>query len=580
VATTANGNVQAELSGNRLTLTGSFIGLSSPIATDIAGGGHIHTGFAGSTGGIAFPLNLNINDDRLGGGIFPGLNTFEVTPEEARQARARGFYVNIHTEDNRSGELRAQLVHEASAYFVAPLSGASEVPALRTEASGMVILETNRNGVFGAGSVRNLSSPVATDIAGGAHIHAGYAGQNGPVVQVLGLNPDNGVFFAAANRFPISEGWGDTLRMRQHYVNVHTENNPSGEVRGQLLPLATTYFTASADGQNAVQPVATNGRGGLKLELTGNQLTLTGAFSNLTGEFDASVADGSHLHIGGPGETGGLDITLTPTLAMDMKRGIYTAEDNTFELMEEQVATLRSGNYYFNLHTTEYASGEIRSQVLPEINFFPSDEAALTAPADGAALTIEGGPDTPFIPQWDAAADRDELAYIWQLSATDDFSALLVNQNVGNDQVFETTFGVVDVLLEQAGIGLNESITLYHRALASDGSVATPGGSASVTLTRGVITGMEIIGRESLSMKAFPTVTRDRVNVRLQSSQPYDGQLLLRNANGQMLDIRPVQLTVGTSDEQVDVHQLPAGSYYLQLVIKGQLIDTQPIIVK
>ena len=81
-------------------------------------------------------------------------------------------------------------------------------------------------------------------------------------------------------------------------------------------------------------------------------------------------------------------------------------------------------------------------------------------------------------------------------------------------------------------------------------------------------------------MKAFPTVTRQRVNVRLQSSQPYGGQLLLRNANGQALDIRPVQLTVGTTDEQIDVHQLPAGVYYLQLVIEGQLIGTQPVIVE
>ena len=580
VATSATGNIQAELSGNRLTLTGTFTGLSSPIATNINGGAHIHSGFAGSTGGIAFPLDLVIDNGMLGAGIFSAFNTFELTPEQAQQARARAFYVNIHSEDNPSGELRAQLVNEAAAYFVAPLSGASEVPARRTDASGMVILEVNGSGVTGTGSAMNLSSPVATNIAGGAHIHLGYAGQNGPVIQVLGLNPDNGIFTAGNNRFAITEGWGDTLRMRRHYVNVHTENNPMGEVRGQLLPLATTYFTASLSGQNEVQPVASAGLGGLKLELTGNQLALTGAFSNLTGDFDAMVAGGSHLHIGAPGENGGLDITLTPTLAPGLKSGIYTAEDNTYELTEDQVATLRAGNNYFNLHTTEYASGELRSQVLPEINFFPSDEAAITSPADGAALTIQGDPNTPFAPQWDMASDRDQLAYIWQLSATDDFSAILVNQNVGDSQVFETTFGVVDLLLQTAGVGLNESITLYHRALASDGSVATPGASASVTLTRGVVTGTAIVDKENLEMKAFPTVTRERVNVRLRSNQPYDGQLLLRNANGQTLDIRPVQLTTGTTDEQIDVRQLPAGSYYLQLVIEGQLIGTQPVIVE
>ena len=62
-------------------------------------------------------------------------------------------------------------------------------------------------------------------------------------------------------------------------------------------------------------------------------------------------------------------------------------------------------------------------------------------------------------------------------------------------------------------------------------------------LTRGVVTGTAIVDKENLEMNGFPTV-RERVNVRLGTTSLTAGSCC-RNANGQTLDIRPVQLTVG-----------------------------------
>lgn len=567
-----------------MTLAGTFAGLSSPVATDIAGGAHIHAGYAGQTGDVLIPLDLDLDGDNLGGTFAAMPNTYQLEEDQIELMKARGLYVNIHSTNIQSGELRAQVLPEARTYFYAPLSGASEVPAVNTEAVGALALEVNPGRITATGSFNALSSMLETDIAGGAHIHLGYAGENGGVQNVLGVladaNGTNGIFPAADNTNMASEGWIDTIRMRQYYVNVHSMDFPSGEVGGQLLPLSTTYFTSSLSGFNEVQPIGSEAVGGIKAELTGETLTLTGAFSGLESPFDENVAGGAHLHLGGLGMNGDVDLGLMPTIDADQTSGAFTAADNTYALTAEQVEAIRSGSYYVNIYTEEQPAGELRGQVLPEINRFPSDEAEITAPMDGAALTIEGDPETPFAATWSEASDRDDLVYIWQLASEEDFTEVLVQQNVGAEQTFETTFGVVDQILEDGGIAINQTVTLYHRAVASDGSVATPGGFSTIEVTRGMITSTLDVAAAGLGLKAFPTVTRNNLTVEMSSQQTRKGQLMVHNGNGQAVHIVPVELSSGTTVEQLDVRQMPAGTYFLRLIVEGQQVATRRFIVE
>jgi hypothetical protein len=584
VTTTALGGIKAELSGSRMTFVGTFDGLSSPVATDIAGGAHIHAGYAGETGGVIIPLAINLNDDNLGGRFPAMMNTYELTEGQADTMRARGYYVNIHSTELQAGELRTQILPEARTYFYAPLSGASEVPAVNTVADGALAIEVYPGRVSASGSFNNLGSMLNTEIVGGAHIHAGYAGQNGPVANVLSSLPNvegtSGIFTADDNTFEVSNGWIDTLRSRSYYVNVHSIDEAAGEVRGQLLPLATTYFTNSLSGFNEVQPIMTDALGGVKIEVSNGEMVLTGAFSGLSSAFNEMIAGGAHLHIAGPGANGDVDVALMPNLADDELSGIFRARDNTFPITEAQEETLRAGQYYVNIHSVDFPSGELRGQVLPEINRFPSADATITAPADGAMLTVQGEATTPFAATWEAAMDRDDLAYIWQLSADESFSTLLVEQNVADALTFETTFGVVDLLLDNAGVAVGESVTLYHRALASDGSVATPGAAFEVVLTRGMVVSNIDIDAAGLSMKAYPTITQDNVTVELNSNTAYEGQLVISNSNGQVVNIRPVDLSAGTITEQLDASRYAAGTYQVQLLIGNQRISTSRFIKK
>lgn len=137
--------------------------------------------------------------------------------------------------------------------FSATLSGAQEVPAVDTDATGRVRAR------FDAGftqvvvrlRVRDLSSPAVA-----AHFHCAHAGQNGPVVfGLVSPGPCEGLDEGRIRRCtlmnddftgadctdtvgrPVNNIAALAFAMRDGliYTNVHTPTNPGGEVRGQML---------------------------------------------------------------------------------------------------------------------------------------------------------------------------------------------------------------------------------------------------------------------------------------------------------------------------------------------------------
>ena len=128
--------------------------------------------------------------------------------------------------------------------FFARLRGSEEVPPVSTTARGNFTAELTNNGR--AIRFRLIVEDIRNAMV--AHIHLGERGENGPVV----------VFLAGPLRRPISVRRGvitGTIRRRDlvgplqgmslarlvremragnTYVNVHTTQNPNGEIRGQI----------------------------------------------------------------------------------------------------------------------------------------------------------------------------------------------------------------------------------------------------------------------------------------------------------------------------------------------------------
>lgn len=130
-------------------------------------------------------------------------------------------------------------------HFVAPLSGAQEVPAVETRARGNATFRLSADGTqihykLIVANIREVSA---------AHIHLAPAGVNGPVVVWLfGPAPEgittNGILaegtITGANLVLSFGGTMDdlvaALRAGDAYVNVHTSAYPPGEIRGQIRP--------------------------------------------------------------------------------------------------------------------------------------------------------------------------------------------------------------------------------------------------------------------------------------------------------------------------------------------------------
>lgn len=142
----------------------------------------------------------------------------------------------------------ASAAHAQSRITVrAMLGGGNEVPAVSAGAHGEAVVTVDR----AAGTIDyevnifNLPSGIVA-----AHIHAGTAGVNGPIVinfpvaavgqsgafQLKGsaraseliARPETGVRSFDDLAFAVASGAA--------YVNVHTQANPGGEIRGQLCP--------------------------------------------------------------------------------------------------------------------------------------------------------------------------------------------------------------------------------------------------------------------------------------------------------------------------------------------------------
>jgi hypothetical protein len=108
------------------------------------------------------------------------------------------------------------------------LSGDNEVPPVQTMASGSGTITIAADGAV-TGSVKT------TGVAGvAAHIHVGAMGKNGPVIIPL-LKVADGEW-AVPPGAKLNDEQMKIYKAGELYVNVHSDANKGGEIRGQLTP--------------------------------------------------------------------------------------------------------------------------------------------------------------------------------------------------------------------------------------------------------------------------------------------------------------------------------------------------------
>ena len=129
--------------------------------------------------------------------------------------------------------------------FATNMTGQQEVPPVDTQAMGEAILVKDMP--------KNQTMHYFVNVTGiqgvtQGHIHNAVEGENGPIVVTL-FNFDspqsevlqNSNFTASSLEGPMQgKTMTDLIAAMQNgttYVNVHTEQNPEGEIRGQLVDI-------------------------------------------------------------------------------------------------------------------------------------------------------------------------------------------------------------------------------------------------------------------------------------------------------------------------------------------------------
>ncbi len=383
-------------------LTGSVT--SSNMTISVA---HIHTGEAGFNGDVVVALEVD------GDTAAVPENTV-LTAEQVTAMLNGDYYINLHSERYPGGEVRGQIVPDNIQVLAFTVSGESETPPLNNVGSGTGYV-TLRDSAM---SVSAVVVSTTDSPASAAHLHAGYTGENGGVL--FGLEADSAVAGRFAATSVLSEDNYQQVKSGGSYLNLHTQANPGGELRGQLLPDGIRVYSAALTGGQEVPAVTTaaSGSGYVTMNMMSYKAT---AIINTA---DLSGATMAHIHAGERGANGDVIVGLTKNAEND---AVWEVRNGS--LTAAQAKLISSGQSYFNVHTETYPGGELRGQIVPGpyassasgkvreqsaafVQTFLSNSGAELAPfyTEDATLTLPGQ---------STVTGRDNIAAAWQGAFTD-----------------------------------------------------------------------------------------------------------------------------------------------------------------
>ena len=155
--------------------------------------------------------------------------------------------------------------------FTATMTGSEEVPPKNTQATGSAKFVSSSDGNSMTYRIRVAHINGVTM----AHIHSGSIGKNGPIVVTLfksaaPTGPMNGPLSQGTITSANLEGplkgktISDLVKLindGKAYANVHTQQNPKGEIRGQISTSASASASASTSPGNSAAASASASAG-------------------------------------------------------------------------------------------------------------------------------------------------------------------------------------------------------------------------------------------------------------------------------------------------------------------------------
>ena len=346
VTTAAQGVAAFTLNETRDTLfvQAAFSGLSGAITL-----AHVHDGAVGVAGPPVTSLMSMVRGNRLSG----YLTGADIVPAKLAKYLRGGYYINVHTAANGGGEIRGQIRLESEVGLVSALSGDQQVPAVTTTAGalGIFTLSQNLEKLKFRVTIAGLSSAITL-----AHFHIGAFGATGaPVVDLLPYVMGNVI---EGEIVPTAD-FLTALSQGNIYINVHTTNNPGGEIRGQLdFESGNLPFDSRLDGNQMVPVNPSTGKALAvgRLSPTLDSMTVFVSFAGLSG-----APTGISVYATPAGTANG---TPLGTLAIPKTFTGNIAGFSFTGLTDPIVNAFLRGEINLVINTSANPNGEVRGQLL------------------------------------------------------------------------------------------------------------------------------------------------------------------------------------------------------------------------
>ncbi len=359
-------------------------GLSGPIT-----GAHLHLAPAGQNGSVVVNLTNDVNGNVISGQFDPTSVTGLVD-----DMLAGNIYINVHTAENQGGEIRGQLKFDRKLSMDAVINTDQEIPTptgSNANGLGWASLNYTMDTLFYRVQLDGLSGPVT-----GAHFHDGTFGVPGGVLIALTDDVDGNVINGFTTGEALSTENINKFLSGGIYINVHTDLNAGGEVRGQVYKAAREGYTINLSGDQEVPAVVTDatGSGIVSIDRDQSNAHFMMAYNDLSGP--QAMA---HFHAAPAGTNGGVIFTLSSffdqTNTYDAAFGYWTNMDNV-PFDAAAALAFREGNVYVNIHSSDVPSGEIRGQVSRELICSQGSVGIFEIPKK-AALNVYPNPSSDFV---------------------------------------------------------------------------------------------------------------------------------------------------------------------------------------
>lgn len=549
VTTTANGVGGFLLNDTRDTL---FVNINIDGLSGAITAAHVHEGVKGVSGGVVADLSSMINETEIAGFL---------TGFDLQKYIEGAYYVNIHTAANPNGEVRGQIGFETDWMFQANLTGAQEVPAVSTTATGKGVfnLSQDESELEIKVVVNGLSGAIT-----GAHLHNAATGATGGVVANLTANvKDNYIVATVDPSTFLAE-----LKAGNIYLNIHTAANANGEVRGQLTLSNAFTFDAWLNGAQESPEATTPGVGvaSFWFNATWDTLHYDMQFDHLSGPISAI-----HVHNALVNANGGVDVDLMSGVNGNVVKGSITGAALTNTL----VTRLMSGASYINVHTAAFANGEVRGQVfrLPASGYSfdmcggQQSPAVTTNAYGGGVLSVNRGNDKAHL-MFTTANLSGAITGVHLHEASKGANGGVVSDVAGS---LSGNSGFSYVAIDSATATKIKSGDIYlnvHTAANTNGEVRGQIDNTDDCPTPSISTATEAISN-TISLSIYPNPVNDRLNINVKSQ----GSVTVTVVDVFGKEVFANQFSSTPGKVTVDMQNAVSGIYFVKVISNGDEVS-------